>query len=181
MQASKSLRSPAVIAVAVALVAIAVLAQGVLASSPGVPVCIGSKEGKAIVTPVKGACRKGYALATLGMEGPEGKPGPEGKEGVPATRLFAEVGEKGELLHGSGVTSVVQVGNVQRVYVTFSQNVSSCVPIATPEEPAGSNDTYKKVLLAVSHHEENTIAVTMETFEAGGAPNTAAIDLAVFC
>jgi hypothetical protein len=179
MQAWKALWAVTLVAAAIALIGVAALAQDVMAGGTGVSVCVGSKEGKAIVTPVKGACRKGYALVALGTEGPEGKQGPEGKEGLPATRLFAEVGEGGELLHGSGVTGVVESGSRQ-IFVTFSQDVSSCVPVATSEEPANSNGVaYKKVLIAVSHHESNTIVVSLEGI--GGNNNTVGIDLAVFC
>ncbi len=57
---------------------------GTTLASGGTPVCIPTKEGKAIVTPVKGVCKSGYTLRELGAEGKEGsegKVGPEGKAG----------------------------------------------------------------------------------------------------
>jgi hypothetical protein len=61
-----------------------------------VRVCVPKGEGRAIMTPIKGACKPGAVLATLapgvkqaaegkpgpqGTVGPEGKPGPEGRAG----------------------------------------------------------------------------------------------------
>jgi hypothetical protein len=57
---------------------------GTALAAGGTSVCIPAKEGKAIVTPVKGVCKTGYTLRELGAEGkegPEGKTGPEGKQG----------------------------------------------------------------------------------------------------
>ena len=57
---------------------------GTALASGGTPVCIPAKEGKAIVTPIKGVCKPGYTLQELdaeGKAGPEGKQGPAGPEG----------------------------------------------------------------------------------------------------
>ena len=64
------------------------------ATASTVKVCVPKRQGAAIVTPSRGRCRRGYALAGLGPEGKagksgaegragaEGKPGPEGKVGT---------------------------------------------------------------------------------------------------
>lgn len=58
------------------------------AAASGIAVCVPAKEGKPIVTPVKGACKTGYTRQELGKEGKEGAPGNEGPKGTQ--------GEKGE-------------------------------------------------------------------------------------
>ena len=60
-----------------------------LDSSAPLKVCVAAKEGKPVVTPKGGVCKKGYTLTEVNKEGPEGKQGapgsagPEGKQGVP--------------------------------------------------------------------------------------------------
>jgi hypothetical protein len=54
---------------------------GTALASGGTPVCIPTKEGKAIVTPIKGVCKTGYTLRELGAEGKEGPAGETGAEG----------------------------------------------------------------------------------------------------
>jgi hypothetical protein len=61
-----------------------VACAGTALASGGTPICIPTKEGKAIVTPIKGVCKTGYTLRELGAEGKEGaagKTGPEGNQG----------------------------------------------------------------------------------------------------
>src|SRR6202035_644222 len=66
----------------------------------GIALCVPKKEGAALVTPKHGACKKGYSLNTVSMEGKEGKsgatgkPGSEGKQGAAGPR--GETGEAGK-------------------------------------------------------------------------------------
>jgi len=62
----------------VAMVLLLATASGALAS--GVKACVPTAEGVPFLSPVKGACPKGYTLTELG-EGSVGKEGPAGKEG----------------------------------------------------------------------------------------------------
>ena len=52
------------------------------ATASGLKLCVPAKEGKMVLTPVKGACKSGYKLTKLGGEGKAGAAGPEGKAGV---------------------------------------------------------------------------------------------------
>jgi len=64
-----------------------VMASGAMAS--GIKLCVPAKEGKQVVTPIKGVCPKHYTLSDLGKEGPtgkEGKQGTTGKEGPAGKR-----------------------------------------------------------------------------------------------
>ncbi|MCW3056848.1 MAG: hypothetical protein JWO21_817 [Solirubrobacterales bacterium] len=78
---TKQLRGIAVSASVLALAVLAVGADGAWAGS-GTTLCIPKKEGSAVFTPKHGACRKGYHLTTLGVEGNEGQPGANGKPGA---------------------------------------------------------------------------------------------------
>jgi len=54
------------------------------AAAQGAKLCLPAKEGRPVVTPIKGVCPKHYTLTELGKEGPagkEGKRGAAGKEG----------------------------------------------------------------------------------------------------
>ena len=55
-------------------------ASGALAS--GVEVCVPASEGSPVVTPIRGACPRGYTLTELGKEGPAGKEGKQGPTGA---------------------------------------------------------------------------------------------------
>jgi hypothetical protein len=62
--------------------------------------CLPAKEGKPVITPIKGVCPKHYTLSELGKEGPAGKEGsagkegPVGKEGKPGPSLLSEEEQK---------------------------------------------------------------------------------------
>src|SRR6202011_6040095 len=55
----------------------------------GIALCVPKKEGASLLTPKHGACKKGYHLTSVNLEGKpgaagkEGKPGAEGKAGEP--------------------------------------------------------------------------------------------------
>jgi hypothetical protein len=69
---------------------------GMALASEGTPVCIPTKEGKAIVTPIKGVCKTGYTLRELGAEGKEGPAGKTGAEGKPGPAgIEGKVGPEG--------------------------------------------------------------------------------------
>jgi Collagen triple helix repeat (20 copies) len=84
------------------VVALAFLTVGVGSAwaGSGIALCVPKKEGAALLTPKHGACKKGYSLNTVSMEGKEGKPGAagspgaEGKQG--ATGPKGETGEAGK-------------------------------------------------------------------------------------
>ena len=78
------------------VVALAFLTVGVGSAwaGSGIALCVPKKEGAALVTPKHGACKKGYSLNTVSMEGKPGaagKPGAEGKAGNAGPK-----GEQGE-------------------------------------------------------------------------------------
>jgi hypothetical protein len=54
---------------------------GTAIGSGGVTLCVPSKEGQDLATPVKGKCKAGFVLQELGAEGREGKEGKQGPEG----------------------------------------------------------------------------------------------------
>jgi hypothetical protein len=86
MSARTALRGVS-LAACLAMSLLLLIAGGAFAAA-AVKVCVPEKEGKSIVTPIKGACKKGFRLAKLGTEGKEGKQGaqgmlgPEGKQGA---------------------------------------------------------------------------------------------------
>src|ERR1700676_5068213 len=64
------------------VVAVLFLAAVTAATASTVKLCVPKKEASAILTPKRGACKKGYKLTTLGAEGKEGRAGAEGKAGA---------------------------------------------------------------------------------------------------
>ena len=78
------------------VVALAFLTVGVGSAwaGSGIALCVPKKEGAALVTPKHGACKKGYSLNSVSMEGKEGKPGAAGKPG--AEGKAGNTGPKGE-------------------------------------------------------------------------------------
>jgi Phage Tail Collar Domain/Collagen triple helix repeat (20 copies) len=52
------------------------------ASASGVNLCLPAKEGKGVVTPVEGACPKGFTLTELGAQGSTGATGATGQTGA---------------------------------------------------------------------------------------------------
>jgi hypothetical protein len=71
------------------------------------------------------------AKGATGATGAKGEKGERGERGEAATKLFAEVGENGELLKSSGVTAAAFKGTLGAYSVTFNTNVSACVPMVT--------------------------------------------------
>ena len=71
------------------------------------------------------------ATGATGAKGERGEKGEKGATGDAATKLFAEVGENGELLKSSGVTSAAFKGTLGAYSVTFNTNVSACVAMVT--------------------------------------------------
>lgn len=63
---------------AVVVLAASLLLVGTVFASGGTKVCVPEKEGKSLLTPTKGACKKSYTLSELGAEGKEGKEGAAG-------------------------------------------------------------------------------------------------------
>ena len=80
MEAIKTVRRAGV-AVCVGL-GCSLLMAGSAAAAGGTKMCVPKKEGKPLVTPTKGACKKGYTLTELGAQGKPGKEGPEGKSPI---------------------------------------------------------------------------------------------------
>lgn len=72
----------ACMALTVALGGTALAASQTGGSGP-LKVCVATKEGKPILTPKGGVCKKGYTLTEVNKEGPEGKAGPQGVRGEP--------------------------------------------------------------------------------------------------
>ncbi len=70
----------AVTALVVALGGSAVAAVKLDSSTP-LKVCVAAKEGKPVVTPKGGVCKKNYTLTEVNKEGPEGKEGAPGGVG----------------------------------------------------------------------------------------------------
>jgi collagen type I alpha len=80
------------------------------------------------------------AQGATGATGPAGPGGPPGEPGPPATKFFAEVTADGTLINGSGVSSVSEV-STGNYTVTFSQDTSGCVPVATISDGVGEINT----------------------------------------
>ena len=91
MTAFKALRVAGV-AACVAMGLLLLMAGG--ASASGINLCLPAKEGKGVVTPVKGICPKHYTLTELGAQGPTGPTGAQGVTG--ATGATGSQGAKGE-------------------------------------------------------------------------------------
>ena len=67
-----------------------------------------------------------------------GVPGATGPAGAPATTLFAHIrGDNAALLYGNGVTGTEDVATGD-YRVTFNQDLTDCVPIATVGDTAGA-------------------------------------------
>jgi hypothetical protein len=82
----------------------------------------------------KGATGARGATGAAGGKGEKGDRGEKGEKGVTgdsATKLFAEIGENGELLKASGVTAAAFKGTDGAYSVTFNTNVSACVAMVT--------------------------------------------------
>ena len=83
---TRKLRRPSpamVVAVAALVVALggSAVAAVKLDSSPPLKVCVAAKEGKPVVTPKEGVCKRNYTLTEANKEGPEGKEGQQGPPG----------------------------------------------------------------------------------------------------
>ncbi len=93
------------VAGSVAVAALLVIAGVVLASGTSSPitVCVPVKEGKPIITPKGGVCRKGFTLTEVGKEGPEGKEGPAGAEGPPSTAVIVRAHNPAPVASGTAV------------------------------------------------------------------------------
>ena len=87
----RTFKAPGRLGVAVCITAgVACILANVALASGGTKVCVPSRQGRSILTPKNGACRKGYTLTELGAEGKEGKegkPGPEGKNEFTAEEI----------------------------------------------------------------------------------------------
>ncbi len=110
MRFLKALRG---VPVAAAIVAAALLGGAgiVLATGSSSPlkVCVPAKEGRGIVTPKGGVCKKGYALAEVNREGSEGK-----GTSTYTNRMTAPEG--GEY-HGGTGASLLEVPEVAKLTV----------------------------------------------------------------
>lgn len=133
--------------------------------------------GPAGPTGPKGATGARGATGATGLTGAKGEPGQKGEKGVAgdsATKLFAEVGENGELLKASGVTAAAFKGTLGAYLVTFNTDVSACVAMVTgvDQEPA----VYGTVVRTSS---ANTLEVFMHISKT--EYEDADFSIAVFC
>src|SRR5271165_2047917 len=74
-----------------ACVAMGLLLMASAAAAQGAKLCLPAKEGRPVVTPVKGVCPKHYTLTELGKDGASGK---EGKQGPAGLSLLSEEEQK---------------------------------------------------------------------------------------
>jgi hypothetical protein len=114
------------------------------------------------------------ATGATGAKGERGEKGEKGDTGAAATKLFAEVGEEGELLKASGAIASMNKGFLGDYEVTFNTPVNACVSIVTGvgQEPG----TYGTVVQGASPEK---IEVFMHSEK---APFTeSAFGIAVFC
>ncbi|HKZ13567.1 MAG TPA: hypothetical protein VJL81_06960 [Solirubrobacterales bacterium] len=128
-------------------------------------------------TGAKGATGARGATGATGATGAKGERGEKGEQGVAgaaATKLFAEIGENGELLKSSGVTAAAFKGTLGAYSVTFNTNVSACVAMVTGvgQEP-GIFGTVERT------GSPDTLEVFMHKSEA--AFIDAGFSIAVFC
>lgn len=130
--------------------------------------------GPAGPTGPKGATGARGATGATGGKGERGEKGEKGAAGDAATKLFAEIGENGELLKSSGATAAVFKGTLGAYSVTFNTSISACVAMVTGvgQEPG----VYGTVVRTSS---PNTLEVFMHSskteFEDAG------FSIAVFC
>lgn len=89
--------------------------------------------------------------------------------------LYAKVNQSGALVAGNGVTSSTFLGP-GRYEVTFSQNVSGCAYVATPE-----NAFSQAVQAFTAGGHLSTSGVYVETKNQGGGLTSAPFDLVVDC
>lgn len=91
-----------------------------------------------VIKSLKGKAGKAGKTGPAGPTGPTGptgvagKEGPEGKEGAPATKLFAQVGEKGEIHTSSPGVQASKFEPYTGTYlVNFGHDISHCAVTAT--------------------------------------------------
>jgi hypothetical protein len=122
----------------------------------------------------KGATGSKGSTGATGAKGEKGERGEKGATGEAATKLFAQVGENGALVRGSGVTAASFKGTLGAYLVTFNTNVSACVPMVTGmgQEPG----VFGTVVRTSS---PNTLEVFMHSVKAEFAD--AEFSIAVFC
>lgn len=90
------------VAIAALIVALGgtAIAASLTGSSAPLKVCVPTKEGKGLVTPKAGACKKGYTLEEVNREGPEGR------EGAPGSTIVARVRSDGSVESTTQPTTV---------------------------------------------------------------------------
>jgi len=122
-----------------------------------------------------------------GAPGPTGAKGDTGAPGAPATKLFAWVDELGALRRGSpGATASKSTDFPTGVYfVDFPQNVSQCVPLATPGQTSfGGFSPGTQLDARIGSDPPNTQGpnrVIVYPTGPNGTEKNAAFNLAVFC
>jgi hypothetical protein len=119
-----------------------------------------------------------------GARGPQGTQGPQGVAGAPATKLWAKVSSTTpSFVRSSGTTGLegpLAIGLTGVYRISFDQNVSGCMPVASistadgGQPPAGQFGT--------NNSAANPNAIVVSTYNAAGAAvNTQDFTVAVFC
>lgn len=126
-----------------------------------------------------------------GTAGTPGTPGEPGKDGAAATKLFVSVREDGTILEQSGGVSINRFGdssggggNAKGAYgITFPQDVTHCVPVATIGESTGNGMPAGQITTRTSGHANsiNARVVEIVTFNSAGTAADLPWNLAVLC
>lgn len=141
-------------------------------------------------TGATGATGSRGPTGTPGTPGKPGTPGTPGKDGKDATKLFVSVREDGRtIVEQSGNVTLQRFGDssggvAKGVYgVTFPQNVTHCVPVATIGETSGNGSVPGLIWARTSGHAApgapNTVEVN--TWAITGVRTDLPFNLAVLC
>ncbi|HXB15842.1 MAG TPA: hypothetical protein VNV44_08870 [Solirubrobacteraceae bacterium] len=135
-----------------------------------------AKLSRAAKTFLKGATGPRGQAGPTGATGANGSAGQAGAAGAPATRLWAVVSASGELLRGSGATTVEHVSG-SKYLVLFNADVSSCSYQVT----VGAKGAPPVGYAGVAAFETDADGVFVVTYNEAGKETPMPFELAVFC
>jgi Collagen triple helix repeat (20 copies) len=148
--------------------------QGVTGAN-GSAVGVTGPQGVQGSTGAQGETGATGAQGVTGATGPTGPTGPQGatgQAGLAATKLFAEVPAGAASFRGTGVSAASETATGNYA-VTFSQEVSGCVPVATISNGTG--------LISTKADSSNKSIVEVATSTFGGTAASIGFTIAVFC
>ena len=169
--------------VAVALIFSAWTLPSTARASGGTKLCLPTKEGQAVTTPVNGACKKDSTLTELGAEGKEGKEGKQGPEGKNELTAEEIVLLKSMLPHinyiasGIGGKPTIQFTGVNVQVVSGSRKTNAAVNgagnliIGYDEEP-GTQTGSHNLMLGTGQSDTSYGAIIGGLDNTASGPNT---------